>query len=293
MKINLQGSIYLALCILLWSFIPVFAKFAGTSLDHHQYLFYSSIVSFASLLVVLIFSKSIKSVFSYKFSTYVFLFFLGFLDFFYYLLLYFGYQRSNGLEVLVVQYTWPIFIVLLSVILLKESLGRNKILSLVFGFSATILVLLKGDIWSVNFTQMNVILFVALGAFSFALFSVLSKKVEVSAINAVCIYFFSAVLYSFFSVFCFSEFKLPNLKEWGFILINGVFLNGISYLFWIKALQGLEASFAAMFIFVIPILSAFLLVLVFGEEILGVYLISLVLVIVSGVLASLKKKSKT
>ncbi|WP_141093053.1 hypothetical protein [Campylobacter hyointestinalis] len=82
MKINLQGSIYLALCILLWSFIPVFAKFAGTSLDHHQYLFYSSIVSFASLLVVLIFSKSIKSVFSYKFSTYVFLFFLGFLDFF-------------------------------------------------------------------------------------------------------------------------------------------------------------------------------------------------------------------
>lgn len=48
-----------------------------------------------------------------------------------------------------------------------------------------------------------------------------------------------------------------------------------------------------MFIFVIPILSAFLLVLVFGEEILGVYLISLVLVIVSGVLASLKKKSKT
>lgn len=75
MKINLQGSIYLALCILLWSFIPVFAKFAGTSLDHHQYLFYSSIVSFASLLVVLIFSKSIKSVFSYKFSTYVFFIF--------------------------------------------------------------------------------------------------------------------------------------------------------------------------------------------------------------------------
>ncbi|SUW89528.1 DMT family transporter [Campylobacter hyointestinalis] len=83
------------------------------------------------------------------------------------------------------------------------------------------------------------------------------------------------------------------MKEWGFILINGVFLNGISYLFWIKALQGLEASFAVMFIFVIPILSAFLLVLVFGEEILWVYLISLVLVIVSGVLASLKKKSKT
>ncbi|WP_181022152.1 hypothetical protein [Campylobacter hyointestinalis] len=75
MKINLQGSIYLALCILLWSFIPIFAKFAGTSLDHHQYLFYSSIVSFASLLVVLIFSKSIKSVFSYKFSTYVFFIF--------------------------------------------------------------------------------------------------------------------------------------------------------------------------------------------------------------------------
>ncbi|PPB68113.1 permease, partial [Campylobacter hyointestinalis subsp. hyointestinalis] len=97
----------------------VFANFVGISLDNHQYRFYSSRVSFASLLVVLIFSKSIKSVFSYKFSSYVFLFFLGFLDFFDYLLLYFGYQRSNGLEVRVVQYTWRIFNVLLTVILVK------------------------------------------------------------------------------------------------------------------------------------------------------------------------------
>nr|WP_256365478.1 EamA family transporter [Campylobacter iguaniorum] len=89
-------------------------------------------------------------------------------------------------------------------------------------------------------------LIVCLGAFSFAFFSVLSKKVAINPQNAVAIYFFSAIIYSFFSVLFFSEFRLLSAREWGFILINGIFLNGISYLFWIKALRELDASFAAL-----------------------------------------------
>jgi drug/metabolite transporter (DMT)-like permease len=42
-----------------------------------------------------------------------------------------------------------------------------------------------------------------------------------------------------------------------------VFINGISYVFWIKGLQFFDASKVAPFTFIIPILSAFFLILVF------------------------------
>lgn len=285
-----QGIIYVGLCIFLWSLIPVFAKYAQSSLDHHQYLFYSSILSFLSLFIISIYNKSIKEVFSYSKKTILALVFLGFLDFFYYLLLYFGYKEANGLEVLVMQYTWPIFIVLLSLVFLGEKLTKNKIISLIFGFLGVCIVLTKGDLAKVDFTNLKVILVVMLGAFSFALFSVLSKKVKVSLTNAVMIYFFVAIIYSFISMNTFSTFVVPQGNEWIAILVNGIFLNGISYLFWIKALQNADASFIAPFIFIVPILSAFFLIMIFSEPFLWVYMIGLILIIASGISNSIKIK---
>ncbi len=284
------GIIYIALCILLWSLIPTVAKFAQTDLDHHQYLFYSSIISFLSIFIVSLFEKNIKEIYSYSKKIVLVLFALGFLDFFYYLLLYFGYKHANGLEVLVIQYMWPIFIVFLSLIILKEEFTKKKILSVVLGFLGVSLVITKGDFTSLDFGQIDVLLIVMLGAISFALFSVLSKIVKVNATNAVMIYFFSAIIYSIISVQSFSEFTLPSAKDWISILINGAFLNGVSYLFWVKALKTFDASKVAPFIFITPILSAFFLIIFFDEPILTIYFVGLFLVTISGLINSIKRK---
>jgi drug/metabolite transporter (DMT)-like permease len=287
---KVQGIIYIGLCIFLWSLIPVFAKFAQTSLDHYQYLFFSSVISFFSLLSVSIYNKKTNELFSYSVKTLIALFLLGFLDFFYYLLLYFGYKEANGLEVLVIQYTWPIFIVLLSLVLLNESLNKNKITSLILGFIAVFLIITKGDISSIDFTNIKVIMYVIIGSFAFALFSVLSKKIKVNLTNAITIFFLTAIIYSYISMSVFSSFVWPSSQEWIYILINGIFLNGISYLFWIKALQKADASFIAPFIFITPILSSIFLILFFDETIYMIYFFALFLIILSGIVNSLKVK---
>jgi len=283
-----RSIFYVALCIFLWSLIPVFAKLGQTNLDHYQYLFYSSLISFLSLLAVAVYTKKRRELLKYSGKMYLFLGLLGFLDFFYYLLLYFGYQKSNGLEVLVMQYTWPIFIVLLSLIVLKEKLTLPKMASLMLGFLGVVVVITKGNFSSIDLSNMRVIGMVLLGATSFALFSVLSKKVSITLVNAVTLYFLSAIFYSFIAMQIFSSFVLPSGKEWFYILINGVFLNGLSYLLWIKALQNADASFIAPFIFITPLLSATFLILVFDEPILPIYFIALVLIVVSGLANSLK-----
>ncbi len=290
LKANL-GMTYIALCIILWSLIPTVAKFAQNGLDHHQYLFYSSIVSFLSIFIVSLFQKNFKEIFTYSKKIFLVLFALGFLDFLYYLLLYYGYNHANGLEVLVIQYMWPIFIVFLSLVILKENFTKKKLLSLALGFLGVSLVITKGDFTSLDFSQIDVLLIVMLGAIAFALFSVLSKVVKVDATNAVMIYFFSAILYSIITVSTYSTFIMPSSKDWVSIIINGAFINGISYLFWIKGLQLFDASKVAPYLFITPILSAFFLILFFDEEILSIYFVGLFFVVLSGLVNSLKSKS--
>jgi len=290
LKSNIS-MVYVTLCIVLWSLIPTFAKFGQSSLDHHQYLFYSSIVSFLTLFAISLYNREIKEIFTYSKKIVLLLFGLGFLDFLYYLLLYYGYKEANGLEVLVIQYMWPIFIVILSLFILKETLTKNKLLSVIFGFIGVSIVVTKGDFTQLNFTNVDVLLIVMLGAIVFALFSVLSKKVTTNLTNAVMVYFFSAILFSYITMSMFSTFIFPSSKEWFSIIVNGVFLNGVSYLFWIKALQSMDASKVAPYIFITPILSAFFLILFFDEPILMAYLVGLVFVIISGLLNSIRKKN--
>jgi len=289
-KANL-GIIYIALCIILWSLIPTVAKFAQSGLDHHQYLFYSSIVSFLSIFIISIFQGKLKEILSYSKKVMLVLFVLGFLDFLYYLLLYFGYKHANGLEVLVIQYMWPIFIVFLSLVILKENFTIKKLFSIILGFIGVSLVITKGDFASLDFSQVDILLVVMIGAIAFALFSVYSKIIKVDATNAVMIYFFSAILYSIITVSSYSTFIIPSAKDWISILINGAFINGISYLFWIKGLQIFDASKVAPYLFITPILAAFFLILFFDEPILTIYFVGLFFVILSGLINSIKSKS--
>ena len=287
------GIIYITLCIFLWSLLGVFVKFAQSNLDHYQYIFYSSVLSFLSLFLLTILNKTLKEVFTYSKKIFLVLFILGFLDFMFYLLLYFGYHHANSLEVLVIQYTWPIFIVVLSLIILKEEFTKRKLFAVIFGFIGVSLVITKGDFSSLSFDSINVLLVVLLSAFCFGLFSVLSKKVKVNAINAVMIYFLASTIYSFISMQTFSSFVIPTSKDWIAILVNGVFINGISYLFWIKGLQIFDASKVAPFTFLTPVLSAFFLIIVFDEPILMIYFIGLAFVIIAGLINSLKTRTKS
>lgn len=286
------GIIYIILCILLWALIPTFTKFSQSGLDHYQYLFYSSIISFLSIFIVSLFQNNLKELFSYSKEIFLILFGLGFLDFIFYLLLYFGYNNANGLEVLVIQYMWPIFIVFLSLIILKEELTKKKLFSIFFGFIGVILVITKGEFNNLDFSNIDILLIVMVGTIAFALFSVLSKLVTINPTNAVMVYFFSAIIYSAISVETYSSFILPSQKDWLIILINGIFLNGVSYLFWIKGLQIFHASKVAPFLFITPILSALFLILFFNEPILPIYFVGLFFVILSGLINSLRKVYK-
>lgn len=283
--------VYVSLCILTWSLAPTFAKLAQASLDNFQYMFYSSVVSFLTILCISFYNNNLQEIASYPGKTLLVLFSLGFLNYLYYLLLYFGYKNTGGIEVLVIQYTWPIFIVVLSVFILKEHITKSIVLSVILGFTGVSMVVTKGELSKVDFSNINILFLVMVGTISFALFSVLSKKITVNPINATMIYYLAASVYAYFSMMTFSDFIIPKAEEWVSILVNGIFINGVSYILWIKALQRSDASLIAPYIFITPILSALFLILFFQEPILYIYFVGLAFILISGLINNSQKTS--
>ena len=288
---KLKGTIYVLICIALWALIPVVSKTGQTRLDNHQFLFWSSLISF----LVLSGTAGLRGKFTdfkrISLREYLGIFVLGLLGtYIYYLFLYLGYAEAVGLEVLVVQYTWPLLIVILSLLILRERLNIRKIVSVILGFSGVVLVITRGDFTGIHVSNPRVILLVLAGAFCFALFSVLSKNVGHDALVVNSLYFLAALGASFISMMILSDFALPTKGEILPVILNGVLVNGFSYLFWIVALQSTEASYLAPFTFITPALSALYLILFFNEPVHWSTFAGLAAVIIGGLINSIRIK---
>ncbi len=288
---KIKGTAYVMVCVSLWALIPVVAKMGQTTLDNHQFLFWSSLVSFVVLGLSVIFTGNLNRYKEYSSKDWVYLSVLGLLGtYIYYLFLYLGYSKAVGMEVLVIQYTWPVFIVLFSIFILKEKLNIIKIIAVTLGFAGVIIVLTKGNFQNINISNGLVITLVGAGAACFALFSVLSKNIKKEPLGVVTVYFLTASLASYISMQYFSDFSLPSSSEIIPIVVNGVLVNGFSYLFWLFALRSTEASWLAPFVFITPVLSAIYLIVFFDEPFAVAYGIGLVFVVAGGLINSIKMR---
>jgi drug/metabolite transporter (DMT)-like permease len=119
---------------------------------------------------------------------------------------------------------------------------------------------------------------------SFALFSVLSKNVKLAPCPLITIFYLTATVCSLISMLLLSGFSWPTVGSLIPILVNGLFLNGFSYIFWIKALSLAEASYIAPLMFFTPVLAAIYLIMFFHEPFLPVYGIGLFVVVIGGLL---------
>ena len=291
MENKTKATIFVLACVVLWAFIPVVSRLGQQNLDNYQFLFWSSFLSFVVLAISSLVAGKKESFKAYSPHNLLIAFGLGFLGtFLYYLLLYFGYAKAKGLEVLVIQYTWPIFIVIFSVFFLKEKLTWKSILSCILGFLGVLIVLTKGDFSQLHLSDISVDLIVLMAAGIFGLFSVLSKKVNFEPFTATTLFFLSATFFSFISMIIFSSFQFPSGSSVIPILGNGILINGFSYILWLKGLSYAKASSTAPLVFLTPILAAILIVVFFKEAFLPIYLVGLILVVAGGLISGQRSR---
>ncbi|WP_273827730.1 DMT family transporter [Providencia rettgeri] len=286
--------IYAFSCVLIWSFIPIVSRFGQDGMDSFQFLFWSNLISVIAVISVALASGYTPAkLFILPCDIVAKVFVLGFLDCLFYLLLYYGYSIENGIAVLVIQYSWPLIIILLSVVLLKDRLSGRQIIGVMVGFIAVIITFTKGQITQLYVDNPTALLLVFSGAFCFALMSVFSRQYSIDPyISTVWLFIFST-LTSLVLLLSLSEMQLPPQGALWPTLINGVLINGVSYILWFKAMNAGNSTKIASVVFLSPVLSVLWLVLLLSEPFEIAYIIGVMLVIISGVLCvGVKRRSQ-
>lgn len=281
---NKNGYFYLILCILFWASIPVVSKKILVELNNLQMLFYSTIFSFIVLGVILLVQKKHKIMKEYFAKDYLNMAFLGFLGtYLYYVLLYGALALTTAQEGFILAYTWPILVLILAFVILKEKVTLKKILAILVSFFGIIIIVTQGNIHSLTLTNFSGDFLALSGAFVFALFSILGKKYNFDKTISAFIYFLSALIFITITVFIFSTPKIPSLNIWIWLMFNGILVNGVTYIWWFKALEKVETSVILTALYLTPFISLVYIWLFLDEKILLSSIVGLV-VIVTGIL---------
>ncbi len=106
------------------------------------------------------------------------------------------------------------------------------------------------------------------------------------------IYFVTALVFITPTLFLFSSLKNPSLHIWLWLLLNGFLVNGISYIFWFKALEYGDTSVTSNALYLTPFLSLVYIALFLGEKILLSSVVGLVIIVIGIILQSVNLRQR-
>ena len=275
-------------CIGVWSLIPVIARIGQQTIDPLQFLLLTNLFSCLSVGVFLL-PNYRKIPFFLSKTNVLSTMMIGFLGcYFYYLCLYYGYAAGRSIQILIIQYLWPIFIFLFGVIFLKERLTLRAAVAIILGLVASIIALSAQnnvnpqDDFPHDLLRMAVVF---VGAIAFASYSILTKIAQdISHIFAVFMYFLWATIFSLITFLAFGQWKEMDFNAWVWVMLNGIFINGLSYILWRFALGYFPATRLAPLIYATPVLSLVWIVHILDETVDIFGFIAVGLMIAAGIL---------
>jgi drug/metabolite transporter (DMT)-like permease len=288
-----RSFFYLGLCILSWGLIPVVSKNILVELNNLQMLFYSTIFSCIMVSGIVLFEKKTKVLTTYLINDYTKIGVLGFLGtYLYYVLLYGALAVTSASEGFILAYTWPMLVIILAFPILKEKLTFIKLCSIFISFIGIVVIVTHGNIFTLSFTSIQGDMLALGGAAVFALFSVLGKKYHYDQVVSVFIYFVTALIFITPTLLLFSSLKMPSIHVWLWLILNGFLVNGISYIFWFKALEYGDTSVVSNALYLTPFLSLVYIRLFLGEQILISSIVGLVIIVSGIVLQSMSMRNR-
>ena len=169
----------------------------------------------------------------------------------------------------------PIFMALLGLIVLKESLRWEQVLGIVLATFGVLLVVTKGNLSALargRFGTPGDIL-ILISAVNWAVFSALSRS-GLKRLPATHMMFYIMSFGWLFSSLLY--FAAPDLKPlsdiswngWLALTFLGVFCSGIAYIFWYDALQALPVAQTGAFLYIEPIITVIVAALILNEQLL-------------------------
>lgn len=246
-----------------WALNYTLVKIALAFVNPFLLAFLRLIMTVAFLLIVT--PRSFVPLKGLKANLYLFIFsFLGIYSS--WTLWYIGESYISPSLAVILMYTYPVIAVILSAIILKERVTRNKIIGTLIGFSGIFMIFFSES----SFNNIFAMLLVIGSAFSWALSIIVYKKYlsayDYKLVNAY------QMLYSLpLSLALFPFFRISsalNAFFWGVMLIIAIPGTAFTFLAYVYLYSKHEVSKITPYLFLVPAISVVFSYLIFGETLL-------------------------
>jgi drug/metabolite transporter (DMT)-like permease len=296
----LMGKSSPAATVNVWKLMPVILIFWGSfaavskltlgGIDSFQFQFY--IFGIAALLMTIwqLIRRRLARIFGYPPHDILVALICGLPSYLYYFFYTLSLKLIPAAEASIINYLFPIMIVLFAIPINKEKLSAAKVLSLILGFIGTF-VIMAGNL-SVKFSLTHIAGdLLALGAaVAWGIFSNLGKWNKLAMEASIYLYVLESFVLSLISLIAFSRFILPgSLTMTGLLWIS---LSNIvlSYPLWIKVLKSAPVTLVATVAYITPFINLVFIMLLTGESLKPNQVIGLSIIVAAIAIQNLLRK---
>lgn len=280
-----RAYVYAGLAIAAWSTVASAFKISLRFLSPVELLLYASIVSTLVLAAVLCVRGGWRELGRWRGRDYVASFGYGALNpLLYYLVLFNAYDRLPAQEAQPLNYAWPIVLVVLSVVVLRQPVPVLTLLAMGVSLLGVAVISTRGDLLALHFADTAGVLLALASTVIWAGYWLLNLRDSRDPVVRLWVNFCCGTGWIGLYVLLGHPVHVPSLAGLLGATYVGCFEMGLTFVFWLTALRySRTTAQVSGLIFLAPFLSLIVIHFVVGETIHPSTVVGLVL-IVAGIL---------
>jgi len=234
-----QSYIYAGLAILFWSTVPTAFKISLGELDILPMLTIAALTSALVLLIVVLAGNKTDLIKKTTGKELLNSAILGFINpFLYYLILLKAYQLLPAQVAQPLNMIWPIILVFLSVPILRQKIERKSFIALFISFAGVYIISSQGKPFKPGHSDLTGVILATGSSIFWALYFILNVKDKRDEAVKLLLNFLFGSAYLVVAMIITGKWQVEiGFRGAAASVYVGIFEMGITFLFWLKALQ--------------------------------------------------------
>ena len=277
-----SSYIYAGLTILFWSTVPTAFKISLGELDILPMLTIASMTSTFILFIVVLTGKKTHFLLLTTRKDLLNSAILGLINpFLYYLILLKAYQLLPAQVAQPLNMIWPIILVFLSVPILKQKIEKKSYLALFVSFTGVYIISSQGRLFNPGHSDLTGVLLASGSSVFWAFYFILNVKDKRDEGVKLLLNFVFGSIYLILTMLISGKWPIETgLKGAAASAYVGIFEMGISFFFWLKALQLAKTTAkVSNLVYLSPFLSLVFVHYILHETVYYTTLLGLILII--------------
>jgi len=256
LSLDNQNKAYLfaGIAIFFWSTVASAFKLSLEHLEPIQLVLYSTLFSICVLFIIVIYQGKVKLIKTFSTNDLIRCAFLGLLNpCLYYIILFKGYDALPAQEAMVINFSWPVMMVILSIPILKQTIDIKSFLSIILCYIGVIAIATGGEFFSLSFNSPEGVFYMLLSTVIWSLFWLFNTKNKNDPLVSIFLIFLFSTPFILLVVYFTNSLAIPSIEGIMGSLYIGLFEMGISVVLWQSALKiSTTVSRVASLVFITP-----------------------------------------